>query len=1245
MHLNLLGTVGITRAGRPVGDKLHVKVLALLAYLAVENRAHTREALAELFWPGIPHDAARNNLRQSVFQLRQALGEGFLLAVHDTLHLSREKIDLDAAQFVGPVPPGMGLDEMESQLDFYRGTFLDGKTLDHCPNFADWLMIKREACRQHALGLLERLSAGHERKGQLEQALHFARRRVELEPWDEDGQCELMRMLAMNGQTGAALAQFESYRRMLQSELDGSPGARAIELFNRLRAGRLQPAESGARPLESGAERRQVTALYCGFSVSGPIDPEEMPERWQTIQKRVNEIIRQFHGHVAQSHGAAVLGYFGYPVAHEDAARQAVRAALALRQLNDGDLQIRTGLHTGIIITGADLPDAVGLTSALAVRLSEAAHPLLISEATRQLVAGYFHIELAGSRRIEGQAQPVRVHRVIAESGALHRLEAADSLTPFVGRAGEIDLLMNLWQLARQGDSRIALIKGEAGIGKSRLLHTLKARLGDERHTLRELRCFPQFRQSPFQPLIAMIEALCRFEAGEAPQAKFDKLVRHLAEHYPQADLRAAPLLAQLLSLPAALAGGPAPQIQKEKLGVLLDLLSMLAAKQPVLYIIEDLHWIDPSTLELLARFIQTRREGPILILLSARPEFKPPWKAGDGMVIELPPLARDEVAAMVAFCGGNIAQKTLQRIVARTDGIPLYVEEMTRMAQDGLENIPATLHDLLAVKLDGVGAAKRTAQLAATIGREFDLDLLRRISPVPAALEERLGELRAAGLIKPGAKQVFQFTHALIQEAAYQCQTRPDRQAAHRRIAEILLLQADHAQPEIVARHLASCGEAGQAIEYWLKAGKRASQHGANAEAIEHFNDGLRLIAPTPMDARRSQLEFALQVGLGVALHAAQGYSSAQASAAFARAMQLCGRAASAEAFQTIWGIWVGKMGNFPSALAFARTLRDMAEQLGDPVLLIQANYVLGNNMLFLGQFDSSRAHTQSAMSAYRPAHHEKLVAVFGENGCVTSGAFLSWSLWFLGFPDQALQASAESIGLARQVAHPHSLGFALAMAASLRCSMGDSAAASALAEQLRQLADKHNNPFWQATAIMIGGWVSAARGDTGAIAQIEQGLATQRLVHEASAILFLAPLADAHRRLGEYEAAAGVVDQALHVGKIIGDSHFDAELCRLKGECLLGLAAGNEPEAEDCFRHALAVSRRQGAKSLELRAAMSLARHFAEFDLLQEVHGWFAEGFETPDLIEARAMLTGAARSHRIIAANKSRSRTRRG
>ncbi|MBC7860628.1 MAG: AAA family ATPase [Burkholderiaceae bacterium] len=1128
---------------------------------------------------------------------------------------------------------------MESQLDFYRGTFLDGKTLDHCPNFADWLMIKREAYRQHALGLLERLREGHERKGQLEQALHFARRRVELEPWDEDGQCELMRMLAVNGQTGAALAQFESYRRMLQNELDGSPEARAIELFNRIKAGRLQPAESGAKPRESGAERRQVTALYCGFSVSGPIDPEEMPERWQTIQKRVNEIIRQFNGHVAQSHGAAALGYFGYPVAHEDAARQAVRAALALLQLNDGDLQIRTGLHTGIIITGADLPDAVGLTSALAIRLSEAAHPLLISEATRQLVAGYFHIESVGSRRIEGQAQAVRVHRVIAESGALHRLDAADSLTPFVGRAGEIALLMNLWQGARQGDSRIALIRGEAGIGKSRLLHTLKERLGDERHTLRELRCFPQFRQSPFQPLIAMIESLCRFEAGEAPQAKFDKLVRHLAEHYPQADERAAALLAQLLSLPAALAGGPAPQIQKEKLGVLLDLLSMLAAKQPVLYIVEDLHWIDPSTLELLTLFAQTRREGPVLVLLTARPEFNPPWRAGDGTAIDLPPLARDEVAAMVAFCGGNIPQKTLERIVTRTDGIPLYVEEMTKMAQDGLENIPATLHDLLAVKLDGVGAAKRTAQLAATIGREFDLDLLRQISPVPPALEERLGQLRAAGLIKSGAKRVFQFTHALIQEAAYQSQTRPDRQAAHRRIAEALLLQTDHAnaQPEIVARHLAACGEAGRAIEYWLKAGKRASQHGANAEAIEHFNDALRLIALPPMatDARRGELEFALQVGLGVALHAAHGYDSAQASEAFARAMQLCGQDASAEAFQTIWGVWVGKMGNFPSALAFAQTLLGLAEQLADPVLLIQANYVLGNNTLFLGQFDTSRAHTQLAISACRAAHHEKLVETFGENTCVTSGAFLSWALWFLGFPDQARQASDDSIGLARRIAHPHSLGFALAFGASLRCSMRQDGAALALAEESLALADQHNNPLWLACAVMIKGWVAAVRGQSGAIAQIEQGIATQRLVHEASAVVFQAPLADAHYCLGQYEAASSAVDRARQAGAVIGDSHFEAELCRLKGECLLGLATGNEREAEACFRDALAVSRRQGAKSLELRAATSLARHFGQSDLLQDVYAWFTEGFDTPDLIEARDLLAGAAGADRIIPA----------
>jgi len=1273
LKIMLLGGFEASLDGHSVDGFSYNKMRALLAYLAVERQQdHNRGMLAELLWGGYEPIAARDNLRRTLSNLRRVLelpsGITLFSSSKHTLRFIPNAY-VDVLDFAGQAAVSQGTEVLDAEriMALYRGEFLAGLSLPDSPDFEGWLQIQREALHRRALALLELLSDRYAQLGDYSKALLFDLRYIELEPWDEDAHRRAMLLYALNGQTSAAIGQYEVCCRLLKNELGALPCEKTRQLLERIRSGEFRQetfdkarlsAVEGLRTngvkgmvgsheanLQLPAERRQVTVLYCELNLAAIDDPDEAMEQLSAPQACCVDIIRQFSGHIVQTHGGGLLAYFGYPQADEHAARRAVQAALAVTRVAADGIEIRAAVHTGLIITSGDaaMPDAAGRTSKLAIqcRQSVGYGEVAISQQTHGIVAGYFNCISLGAQAIPDIAQSLEIFKVVQESGARTRLDAAVLLTPLVGRQDEIATLMAFWEQAAQGVRRVVLIQGEAGLGKSRLLHAIKQRLADRPHTIRELRCFPEFSQSPFHPLIAMFEAVIGSDHDDTPEVKFGKVVAYVKTHYPEAMHDAVPMLTQLLSLdlddqpPSDLS----PQKQKElTCAILLSTLEALSLKQPVLLVVEDMHWIDSSTLEFLTLLVEKQSGGAIFPAFTARPEFVPPWPEERALRLAIAPLSEAAVTEMIASISGDIPPETVRLIVDRADGVPLFVEEMAKLASlDSQGCIPATLHDLLAARMDRLGEAKLAAQLASTVGREFDLALLHKIYPSsPDALSQALDALQDAGLILKVNKTTRQFKHALIQEAAYQSQTKAARQVAHQRIARILhsdFPDVVTTQPELLAQHLASGGETRPSIDYWIKAGQRAAQNSANTEAIEHFNNGLQGLMTLPPDKERDPLEFTLRINLGATLSATKGYGSVEAGAAYTRAMELAEDLGdSACLYQALWGMWLSSSSRIGHlhALELAEKLLLLAEQNNEPLQLQQALYAMGNSLLWTGQLEKARLHQERSMALYQSSHHETMVSEFGENICVSCGSQLAWVLWLLGFSNQARAISEQTLALACQVNHPYSLCYAKAHSLALGRWMRQVDTTRQLAEKTMMLANQHGFPVWLLSGTAFHGWALSMQGQLTGISHIRQVVSIVSAAMSGIEAYFLGMLGEAYLYSGQLEESLSVMHQTLDAINAKDDRFLESEIYRLKGECLLALSPANTDEAEACFNQALVTSRKQQAKSLELRAAISMARLWQQQGkqddgrrLLEDVYGWFTEGFDTPDLQEAAGLI----------------------
>jgi class 3 adenylate cyclase/predicted ATPase len=1043
------------------------------------------------------------------------------------------------------------------------------------------------------------------------------------------------------------------------------------------------------------AERRQLTVMFCDLVdstvLSELLDPEELREVMRAYQRRGTAAISRFGGYVARYLGDGLLAYFGYPQAHEDSPQRAVHAAReilgAMPHLNAelrphevihrAPLRVRIGIHTGLVVVGDLGVEAshesmaiVGETPNVAARIQALAEPntVVISGFTKKLVETRFVCESLGFRPLKGISTPMELYRVLGEStDQSHSFPSGGtSLTPMVGRREELDLLLERWEQARQGQSRVVLLKGEPGIGKTRLMRELKEHIARQGCTQIELRCLRYYQNTALQPVVEHLRQLFQFDHDDTPQEKLAKL-EHKLNLYRLSPSTTVPLFAPLLSLPHAENYPPldlSPFRQKQKtLQALIDLLIAEAQRNPVLAAWEDLHWADASTLELLDLFVQQAPASRILVLVTFRPDFSPPWDSHPYLTtVSLGRLSDADVRTLVEELtrGKALKSEIAEQIVGKTDGVPLFVEELTKMLCDsgppeeqgelhGSASpntslaIPATLQDLLMARLDKFVTARRVAQLAATLGREFRYDFLRMVSPLPeSALKRELDSLVNAELLyQRGVPPhgTYMFKHALIQEAAYQSLLRSTRREYHARIADALeqhFPDTVHTQPELLAHHLTKAGLGKQAARYWYEAARRSIERSGNLEAIAQLKNGLEVLGDLPETPERIHQELMMQALLGMALIFAKGYSEGEVERAYARARALCGKLGETPLlYPVLWGLWAYYLvcGKYEASHGIGKQLLTMAERQQDADLLIEAHATQGQNSFFGGSdLAAARAHFERVGALYDLRAHTSHALVYGQDPGVVALATLSWTLWLQGYPDQALSAHLASLELAQARSHQYSLAYALAYGATFRQFRRETEAAEELAQRAIALSTERGFPMWTMAATYTLGWTFTRAGETEkATSYLSDAI---QAWHAMGARITrphqLGLLADALAFSGQAEQGLEVLKKATAEACATNERYYEPELYRLTGEALLLSSAPDEERAGAEFLRAIECARDQGAKSWELRAATSLARlrmrrgeNQAARAILEDVYRRFTEGFDTPDLLDAQRVL----------------------
>lgn len=1049
------------------------------------------------------------------------------------------------------------------------------------------------------------------------------------------------------------------------------------------------PAQVLEVPPSPEAERRHLTVVFCDLVESTQLaeclDPEDYRDVVRTYQAVSTEVIERYDGHIAQLLGDALLIYFGWPTAHEDDAQRAVLAGLEIlsamadanrrfKQLYRVELAMRVAIHTGLVVVGEmgggsrQEQLALGAAPNVAARLQALGPPgsVVISGATHALVQGYFTMRDLGAQALKGVASPVQVYHVLQASGAQHRFEVARrrGLTPFVGRETEVTVLGERWQRARASMGQVVVISGEAGIGKSRLVHILYERVASEPHIHLECRCSPYHQHSAFYPIVDLLERTAGLERDETAAAKLAKLEAVIAPLRLPVETP-VPLLAALLSIPLgdtykALSLTPEQQRQRT-LTTLLAMVTSWAEQRSVLLVIEDLHWVDPSTREFLDLLLDQVPTLPLCVVLTCRPSFQPPWGLRTYLTpLQLAHLSPAHVEAMVKrITGGRrLPLEVMHHIVTRTDGVPLFVEELTRTVLESnmvreteshyelsapltALSIPTTLHASLLARLDRLGTAKGMAQWGATLGRQFSYALLQASSQrAEEALQRDLKALVDAELlyqrgVPPHA--TYQFKHALIQEAAYAALLRSTRRYYHQRIAQVLTTQFTdtvETQPELVAYHYTEAGLHAQAIAYWQQAGQGAQERSAHAEAMAHFTKGLDALLALPESRERDQQELTLCIDLGKSLTTTKGWAGPEAEAAYVQAWELCQRTGNtSQLVSVLWGysqVYIVRADFIKHREVGARSF-SLAHQRSDATLLMVSHWLTGTNLFHSGDYVTSWRHLEQAHTLYDPQQRPTHVTL-GVDLRVFTLSYMSHTLWGLGYPEQAVQRSCEALALARDVQHPFSLALTQAYAAMLHQFRQEPHTASKHADMALALCTEHRIAYYLAWATIIQGWALAEqhRREEG-LSQMQQGLmAFQATSGRLRLPYYLALLAEAYGHSGQVEKGFHLLDKAFADMQQTGEHFWEAEQHRLQAELLLAHSPADQTTAAAYLHQALEVARCQQAKSLELRAAASLARLWQSqgkrreaYDLLAPVYGWFTEGFDTADLKEAAVLL----------------------
>ena len=1041
---------------------------------------------------------------------------------------------------------------------------------------------------------------------------------------------------------------------------------------------------------EDRAERRQVTVMFSDLvgstALSARMDPEDLREVITAYQKCVAETVQRFGGFVAKFMGDGVLIYFGYPQAHEDDAERAVRGGLELVAAvgalkTHAPLQTRVGIATGLVVvgdligSGASQEQAiVGETPNLAARLKSVAEPdsVVIAESTRKLVGNLFELEDFGARDLKGISGPVRAWAALRPSSVESRFEAmhASSLTGLVGREEEIEILLRRWSKAKTGEGQVVLLSGEAGIGKSRLTAALLERFANEPHMRLRSFCSPQHTDSAFYPIIGQMDRAAALSRNDSLQAKLDKLDAMLAQSSTSA--QDAALLAEMLSLPndgryPALELTP-QQRRQRTLEALVSQIVTLSRQNPLLMIFEDAHWTDPTTLELFGRIVDKIPTLRVLLIVTFRPEFEPPWIGRPYVTpLTISRLAEREVGAMIAGVIGNklLPANIRQNIIERTDGIPLFVEEMTRAVLEAKDEVaaertvaavpspsiavPPTLHASLMARLDRLGAAKEVAQIGAAIGREFTHALLAAVVRKP---EQELGLaldriVRAGLLFRQGVPPhaSYLFKHALIQDAAYGTLLREPRHALHARIAETLesgFADIAENQPEILARHCTEAGLIDKAAGLWGKAGQRSLGRSALVEAAAQFTRALDQIAALPATPALRREQIKLQVALITPLMHIKGYSAPETKAAAERARLLIEQAETQGEppedplllFSVLYGFWYANLVAFNGDVVcdLAAQFLALAEKQRATIPLMVGHRLAGTASVYTGGIVDGRAHYDHALALYDAAEHRSLATRFGQDIRVMVLSLRSTALWMLGYPEAALADVDQALKDAREIGHAASLMYALAMTSIVPILLGNYAVGNAQADELVAVAEEKSASLWKAFGTTLQGCVLALTGNpSDAVHKLTSGIAAWRSTGATLWLpTYLSYPAKTYADLRQFEDAWRCIDETFAAVNRTKERWWEAEVNRIAGEIALKSPEPDAAKVEAYFERALAVARQQQAKSWELRASMSLARLWRDQgkeqqarELLAPVYGWFTEGFDTRDLKEAKVLL----------------------
>lgn len=1049
------------------------------------------------------------------------------------------------------------------------------------------------------------------------------------------------------------------------------------------------------------AERRHLTVLFCDLvdstRLSRQLDPEVFRELVLSYQGAVSQVIERYEGHIAQYLGDGIMIYFGHPVAHDDDAERAVRAGrdvlTAVKQLNDtfgltagkdSRIATRVGIHTGVVIIGqvgtGERQEvlALGETVNMAARLHALAGPdaLVISDATLKLVPGLFVTRDIGEQTLKGWDRPVRVHEVLQPSGVRSRLEAAAILTTFVGRESELGFLTDRWSQAVDGRGQVCLITAEGGMGKSRLLLALKEHIRESPHTWLECRASHLTRNSAFHPITELLERGLSIQTGDSMETRLQRLERGL-EAIGLDKPESVPLLAPMLNLklPARYPpSGASPELTRARsIETMVGWMLALAKLQPLVLAFEDLHWADPSTLELVGELLRQAPTGSALVILTARPEFVPAWDSPVSTLALLPLRTKDTDAMLLDLTQQKaLPDAVKERVLKQAGGVPLFLEEITKsliesgqlieqgeqlVVSGSLESldIPGTLHDSLMARLDRQGAAKAVAQLCAVIGWEVPYKLLFAVAQLEEAeLGRQLKQLVQAQLLYPRGSPpnaTYVFKHALIGDAAYESLLKSTRQKLHAQIAGSLLSlfpQKAKTEPEVLARHFERGGDPEKAMKYYKLAAENAAGRTANGEAIRHGERALKLLGGLPESAQRHRLELDLLLTLSQCRVAMFGYGHTEVESTLVRATALRtlvdDPALLTKALAKLWMMHLVQA-DYRTALQLAEQLRALAKKININLLEAAGNAILGWTHWPLGQLAQAHECLEYALSLHDEDSSRATITHYGTDGISVASVAASAVLWLMGYPDRAMQKCRDAAARAESLGHAYTMGQIGSSTASwipLLCRRPEGV--EKISTATIELAERHGFTEWHAHATKHLAIASCMNGRFAeGFPLLQKVLTAQRsrrtLMRQSHYYGMEAELCLGANRLHDARKA---LDQGFEMVEQHNERFWEAELHRIKGELILAewRGAGRRQslaahaaacdEAEGCFQSALTISRGQQAKSLELRAATSLARHFGNLgrrkqaqDVLQPVYAWFSEGFDMPDLRDAKALL----------------------